>query len=490
MYNNLFSFLSDGTPQTQAPSQIRKSLQAVAASTLDARHPGPRADPQDPLSRIVAETVNSRVRSPSTRQPMEEVTPRVETVVEQRPEPTSQQTLVIRDDGAELMNIEQYVPEAKHVYQCTCDHCDWVGMVSDDPTAVPGLVQQWEVHLKYNHDITQCNSSNKGSSNTAPENEEFKRATTPKDIPAHRDDRNRCLSSVRFLPSGLCWKNTARAVPVAHSDMSVCSMIDLSPTGVPAYNSKTITNCYRRDARDLRLQDFSDENLRTLKNDGFQRNADKSFKQIGTLEEGVRAAYNFLVIWGNIHPGDVYPKALFNVILDKYLSKTIPDATTLIRFFSQIANENANRAAKGELPTIFDEINSKWEHMVRQSSLAPPAAPVAHQRNNFSSYARNYGSNFSQYNNGTEPSFQSVGPFATPPPGAGFKTSTVPAAKKPRYKRNWCKKYNEPSGCSNPPSAEGCIGPDGGLLWHGCNARVAPSGRACNSKAHTALNHV
>ena len=121
MFNYLFVLISEGIPQIQSPSQILKSLQAVAVATVDSRHPGPPVNPQDPLTKIVTKTViDTRVRMSNNFQP-EEVTPRAE------PEPekekgsmsSSQQTILIPEGGAEVISVEPYIPEAKTVYQCT-----------------------------------------------------------------------------------------------------------------------------------------------------------------------------------------------------------------------------------------------------------------------------------------------------------------------------------------------------------------------------------
>ena len=49
--------ISDGLPKTLDPGQLAKSLQAVAAATVDSRHPGPRPNSADPLQRILTETI-------------------------------------------------------------------------------------------------------------------------------------------------------------------------------------------------------------------------------------------------------------------------------------------------------------------------------------------------------------------------------------------------------------------------------------------------
>ena len=77
--------ISDGLPKTLDPGQLAKSLQAVAAATVDSRHPGPRPNSADPLQKIVTETIE--ITAPFSVQQMassEEVpTPRADVTLDE-----------------------------------------------------------------------------------------------------------------------------------------------------------------------------------------------------------------------------------------------------------------------------------------------------------------------------------------------------------------------------------------------------------------------
>ena len=57
--------------------------------------------------------------------------------------------------------------------------------------------------------------------------------------------------------------------------------------------------------------------------------------------------------------------------------------------------------------------------------------------------------------------------------------------KKPRY----CFKFNSESGCPNSRTTVGCIAPDSKPYRHGCNMKVPPDDKACNSKDHNTKGH-
>ena len=136
---------SDGFPKAQERSQINKSLQAVALATRDARHPGPRPNPNDPLEKIVAETVDMEARATNSFSNTT-VTPRVN---ESATPPSQNKVTETVTQPFDLPILEAYVPEAKECYQMTCNMCNWVGMMSHDPHAIPRLSAQWEILCRY-----------------------------------------------------------------------------------------------------------------------------------------------------------------------------------------------------------------------------------------------------------------------------------------------------------------------------------------------------
>ena len=100
---------------------------------------------------------------------------------------------------------EAYVPPAVNCYQMKCEKCDWHSIVAHDSGSLVGLAAQLDVHMRHAHGASQTNVGNSQADSNI--NNEFKLATTPREVAAHMDDRNRLLSAARFYPVGLNWKN-------------------------------------------------------------------------------------------------------------------------------------------------------------------------------------------------------------------------------------------------------------------------------------------
>ena len=147
-------------------------------------------------------------------------------------EPNSNRQEVLRSAKSDIMNI----------YQINCGRCTWKSNRSTDSNVMPGLVLEYDCHMKYEHGGSQPSTEVEDEGHS--EREEFRIATTPKTIPEQKDDRNFLLSMGRFLPGGINWKSTAKSCPLVQAP--VLTRIDLSPIGLQALNQKTVKNCHDR----------------------------------------------------------------------------------------------------------------------------------------------------------------------------------------------------------------------------------------------------
>ena len=202
----------------------------MAAATVKSRHPGVQTDSFDPLENVLIESVNNNDNASVSM--ADEATPRLEK--DDIPSNSgSAPSAYVQEVAA-----EPYVPMAMQVHQLGCDECDWHSLVVHDEGNIGQIVNQWEAHMRVKHGSQPSEkqaevSSSQNQSDENSNDDEFKKATTPKEVPAHRDDRNRLLSPARWFPGGFNWQIQARAIPV--SVEPVCSVIDLSHIGCSIY---------------------------------------------------------------------------------------------------------------------------------------------------------------------------------------------------------------------------------------------------------------
>ena len=169
---------------TQA--QLAEALKSVARETLDARHIGPPADPNDPLQQLIT--------SPLGGGEIQEVEPTPGFSGNTRSVTTSalrEQVSIPAPAPAPANSYcgkpEPYVPEVKMVWQTKCEFCDWVSEVAHDGYA---HLQRDEIDLS--------------GSNRRVERE-LAAVTKVVSVPAQEGDREDGLHEARFFPTGLSW---------------------------------------------------------------------------------------------------------------------------------------------------------------------------------------------------------------------------------------------------------------------------------------------
>ena len=467
----------------QSEDQLARTLLSVARETVSARHPGPRPDQNDPLQQLVTEDQADAVSD----QPSPQSTPghRVEGPQERdRPVspgldcgPLAPASFAPRLNSP-VRSMNQATMDKSDIYQVKCPKsmCAWTSNKSRDAAALVGMVAELECHLKYEHGGSQASSEAQDEGQS--ERDEFKAATTAQTIPESMDDRNFLLCKGRFLPGGVNWKNVAKACPLVQAPE--LTRIDLAHIGLHTLNQKTIKNCHDRSCRSLKLQHFTTENLRATKNElekkynlsGGEMIEGKDYKEVKSAGDAVMAVYNFSQLWRYIHPGDIFPQAMFRVVLEHFLEGSVTSVGPVLRFFVTVLHENANRACRKELPLTYEENCAKWDLVNRQTYPA-----LQGQRENItpnmSSAIKGLTSALNVFKKGEK---------------RGSPGQAVGSNK--RTKRIfYCNTYNTVGGCRNVQSTKGCVGKDGSVYKHGCSVKVQPGNRSCNSKDHTAQNH-
>ena len=164
------------------------------------------------------------------------------------------------------------------------------------------------------------------------------------------------------------------------------------------------------------------------------------------MKEAIKAVFNYSELNRYFHPLDSGPQVLFKVLFEKYV-EGLASSEPIVKFFTSIQWELANRASKKELPYKYEELLIKWDTTIRQpSSFALSDAVELDKKID-----------------------QKVKEEVQRSRG-GSSTAGGPPAKKPRPTYNpWCPLYNTPSGCSNTPNGKGCKDHSGKFFRHGCN---------------------
>ena len=163
--------LDPGMPGHLTSQQLQKALQNVASSTISARHPGPRRDPQEPIEQLAEQGTGGS----QTQQYYSQVPPRVNSgyYTNNFRSEDDEPSIRIGREGRESPK------DTRELWEASCSRCTWK-KTTRDPTVVTGLAALLKVHMEYEHGPGKVVESADESSR---DNEEFVMATTPQVVP-------------------------------------------------------------------------------------------------------------------------------------------------------------------------------------------------------------------------------------------------------------------------------------------------------------------
>ena len=490
-----------GLPVALSEDIISRALTAAARSALSSRHQGPREDKDDPM------VMQSQLHDERSKSPVVSLSvTSVGNITSNVAAPSSQTgsyvgpALTMCSQGNPGYYTSRQTAPVTTTFKTECNKCTWTSIVSSDGSAYQGMVAALKLHIEQEHN-GQSKDTKDEEDNTLTDGNEFKLATTPKLMPACKDDRNFLLCPGRWLPGPVNWMHAAKQVP--QKQEPVYTRVNLNHLGLEILNRKTVRLVHDRRCRELTLQMFSTYNLRqTRKTMDWvlvahkgKFHEEKEHKELQGMADVVRAWYNFVLIWRHIHPGCLSAQAAFSVLLDNFLAprpNVVLTVPIVEQYFYTVVNENADRALRTKVPYSYEECQTRLEHVTRlitgynnpllshtqQQFQVPP--PFQHQQQ----------LQPPQQTITSGLDLQNITAAVVAAGGHGCrKESSIGVFKTGKRKRNnWCQTYNTPSGCNNTQTVDGCTGADGVSYKHGCNVRLQPGNRYCG-KRHKSANH-
>ena len=202
-----------------------------------------------------------------------------------------------------------------------CSKCDWHSIPTTEASAYGGAVSDLDFHMKEAHpetkDTGEFSTKNKDS-------DEYKLATTLREVQACQDDGVNNLCPVRFWSSPISWKSCQLALPLEQTP--VCSLREFEPWGLEVNNRKLIRDIHSLGLKSPKLSDFSDDNLKLVPSQqdtfvGLEKGnsgrifTKKVLKEITTTKEAIKAVSNYRELMRMIHPLYSGPQILFKVKL-------------------------------------------------------------------------------------------------------------------------------------------------------------------------------
>ena len=322
-------------PKQKTEREILSSLKEVAVSTVAARHVGTAPAPSDPLKSLAASSSKSKQPQtlkevPSLRLHCREVTclETFESEAEMRdhdlkrhnakidellissdeddeiqsePPRSKGKTEAVQQQGSHPQQEQkqphqlqqgqeqqrQVVPQdQRQRYQVSCDKCSYKTFDSYDPATIVGMASLLKVHCDLEH-----------AGDTHEEADDFKKLTKPVRVAEGLDDRDKNLHDCRYLGYPLDWRVAYHGCPLLKEP--VFGRIDLIFRGVTIHNTLTLERCHNRGGRSLRLDHFSEINLKTSKNEQL-KNLEvkkggglvekKNYEELQLIPEAVKAA--------------------------------------------------------------------------------------------------------------------------------------------------------------------------------------------------------
>ena len=215
----------------------------------------------------------------------------------------NEQTLNERSTSSR--NTANQPPVKPRMYSASCRKCDYKTMESDDPRALEGLVAQLRLHHDLEHNGNDL------------ELDEHKKLTAPVQVEAGVDNRETVLHQGRYLGAPLNWEIAYLGCPL--SSEPVNKRIDLIHEGVTVHNTWILEKCHNRGCRTLKLDHFSEENLKIARADQPRIQEwstkghfveGKGYEEVQKIQEAVKAAQNASAIWVHVHRYDPSMTAL------------------------------------------------------------------------------------------------------------------------------------------------------------------------------------
>ena len=452
-----------GLPRPVQPDQLARNLQAAAQETMTFRHPGPHISHHDPVAAAAQDLPRPQVIPQGDNWSEDEYSGQFQAnILSTRPP----------EDRTWTVPLNSVVPH-QALYVKTCRRCSWSTIPTSDPLAYSGAVADYESHLREDHPELK-DTGDAGS--RSKENDEYKRATQLRKVETTQDDAFSNLCEARFWRTPLSWRNTQLQLPM--EQLPLCTVGDFEPLGLEVNNRKLLSDLHNRSCRSLKLKYFSDQNLKIVPAQqdtlvGFERGAGgkmytaKAYKELNGVKDAIKAVHNYMELNRYFHPLDSGPQVLYRVLFEKFVEGLVsPDP--IVKFFTSIQWELANRASKKELPYKYEELLIKWDTTIRQ----PSAFGISDSAELDKKIDQKVKETLSRGGG-----------------GGGGGNQLGPPQKRPRPQNNpWCPLYNTPSGCSNVRQGKGCKDHAGKIFRHGCNVRKADN-KSCNSYSHNAHDH-
>merc|ERR1719318_968703 len=440
-----------GMPTPEPHGSLRNNVQAAMSDMQSMRHQGPQPEGTSPPFLGAPEQLASTGYQPGSNPVIHS-----QTTVPQAPAGT------ILPSQASAHQPPAEVAPGPTLYTKYCSKCSWHSILTTDASAYGGAVSDLDFHMKEAHpeakDTGEFSTKNK-------ETEEYKLATTLREVQACQDDGVNNLCPVRFWSSPISWKSCQLALPLEQTP--VCALREFEPWGLEVNNRKLIRDIHSLGLKSPKLSDFSDDNLKVVPSQqdtfvGLEKGnsgriyTKKVLKEITTTKEAIKAVSNYRELMRMIHPLYSGPQILFKVLFEKYLLG-VATADIIDKFFGSVTFEQASRAARNELPYTYQELLTKWDtsYRGRESSLDQKEQ----DKKVMEAWKRAGG---------------------TLPPNRN-------SPKKARF-GSWCVLFNTNTGCTNTQRGGGCIDQAGAEFKHGCNVRAA-GGRMCNSAQHNRFKH-
>ena len=473
-----------GLPRAQDPGKIQQVVAKVQEETRTFRHPAAQNKEDDSLARVYAafEAFDNAAMGSSGSQEKSGRTYSVRDAGIRQINPNYGNGGVQKEPKVDMNTGPQF--NDTDVFEMLCDRpgCNFKTWRSSNPTAIPGILAQLELHIRDKH------SNERGPQEESAGRRAFIEATKQTVVLEGVDNRSSILHEVRLRPGILDHKMGARMTPTVQT--SCYCYPDFAHYGCIIGNGKTLRLLHDRSCQILQLQMFSPDNLKTRDHEVktvTEIVAPKSLVDVDTYThlngtgDAVMAIDNYCVCYSWIHPQCYAAKALQRVVLKKFTSGNVKDAGQISKFFTTVTSENACRITRNELPLNYDELSAKWDREW------PPVAKVqAVQNDSLAASLSQLQREFRDFRSmGLKRNMSQVGGSQN---GGGSVGTKKPKQKWKNSPSGFCTDFNTARGCSNPPSQSGGCIKDGRDLRHGCSMVV--NGRFCDSKDHNRMNHV
>jgi hypothetical protein len=234
------SVAGSGMPTAVAEDSLRFNVTAATADMNSMRHQGPQPGPGGSHQPFLVDTQPPQQSFSTGYQ-----TPTVPVISAQTPSSVHQPS-----PGMTL---------APTVYIKYCNKCSWHSIPTTDGAAYSGAVSDLESHKKEAHPETKDGGE---FSTKSKDSDEYKLATTLREVQACQDDGVNNFCPVRFWRAPMSWKNSQLALPLEQSP--VCPLGDFEPFGLEVNNRKLIRDLHSLGFKSPKLSDFSDVNLKGM----------------------------------------------------------------------------------------------------------------------------------------------------------------------------------------------------------------------------------